>query len=270
MAKVLCKKCNKVSEYHFTDLSGEVESEIICDNCLPEVEHHHVKNLNKCATPDNEIVASYSKYGFIEKFDHEEGSLIEMINSNGEKIYRIDPTYKAIHNSFKRKFKLDDNSIHLYKNEYGDIYSILYMLYMEEPENFDHVYYGVEELEEHTDTWSAWLVVSDSLKETIKIIPKSMVYNVFSILAKRHESSELKDCMPLLYNTYEQNLTNKFSKNYRSMEEEMKFSLMDMFNKKPKPNWRDKQSKEDKEKRLKAAEEKRQRKALRRSNEKHL
>ena len=44
----------------------------------------------------------------------------------------------------------------------------------------------------------------------------------------------------------------------------MKFSLMDMFNKKPKPNWRDKQSKEDKEKRLKAAEEKRQRKLAKR------
>ena len=264
MAKVLCKKCNMVSEYHFTDLNGKIESEIICDVCLPEAENHHIKNLSMCATPDNKMVASYSKYGFIEKFDHEEGSLIEMTNDKGGKIFVLNPTYSAMHDSFKRKFKLDDNSIHLYKNEYGDIYSILYMLYMEEPENFDHVYYGVEELEEHTDTWSAWLVVSDSLKETIKVTPKSMVYNLFSIIAKRHESSELKDCMSLLYDIYEQDLTNKFSKNYRSIEEEMKFSLMDMFNKKPKPNWRDKQSKEDKEKRLKAAEEKRQKKLTKR------
>ena len=264
MAKILCKKCNTVSEYHFTDLNGIIESEIICDVCLPEAENHHIKNLSMCATPDNKMVASYSKYGFIEKFDHEEGSLIEMTNDKGGKIFVLNPTYSAMHDSFKRKFKLDYNSIHLYKNEYGDIYSILYMLYMEEPENFDHVYYGVEELEEHTDTWSAWLVVSDSLKETIKVTPKSMVYNSFSIIAKRHESSELKDCMSILYDIYEQDLTNKFSKNYRSIEEEMKFSLMDRFNKKPKPNWRDKQSKEDKEKRLKAAEEKRQRKLAKR------
>ena len=59
-------------------------------------------------------------------------------------------------------------------------------------------------------------------------------------------------------------ILRKFSKNYRSTEEEMQFSLMDRFNKKPKPNWRDKQSKEDKEKRLKAAEEKRQRKLAKR------
>ena len=264
MAKVLCKKCNTISEYHFTDLNGKIESEIICDVCLPEAENHHIKNLSMCATPDNKMVASYSKYGFIEKFDHEEGSLIEMTNDKGGKIFVLNPTYSAMHDSFKRKFKLDDNSIHLYKNEYGDIYSILYMLYMEEPENFDHVYYGVEELEEHTDTWSAWLVVSDSLKETIKVTPKSMVYNLLSILAKRHESGELKDCMSLLYNIYEQGLTNKFGENYRSMEEEMQFSLMDRFIKKPKPNWRDKQSKEDKEKRLKAAEEKRQKKLAKR------
>ena len=76
MAKVLCKKCNMVSEYYFTDLNGKIESEIVCDKCLPEVENHHVKNLSKFATPDNEVVASYSKCGFIDKFDHEDGSLI--------------------------------------------------------------------------------------------------------------------------------------------------------------------------------------------------
>ena len=70
--------------------------------------------------------------------------------------------------------------------------------------------------------------------------------------------------MPTLYSVYEQGISLKLNKNYRSLEEEMKFSIMDMFNKKPKPNWRDKQSKEDKEKRLKAAEEKRQKKLARR------
>lgn len=265
MLKVLCKKCKMVSEYHFTDLSSNnIESEIVCDKCLPEVKNHHVKNLSKFATPDNEVVARYSKYGFIEKFDHEDGSLIEMINDESEKIYKVSPTYSAMHDSFKRKHKLEDNSIHLYKNKYDDVYSILYMLYMEEPENFDHVHFGVEELTEQTDTWSAWLVISDSLKETLKNTPKSTVYNIFSIFAKRHESNELKDCMPILYSVYEQGISLKLNKNYRSLEEEMKFSIMDMFNKKPKPNWRDKQSKEDKEKRLKAAEEKRQRKLSKR------
>ena len=201
-----------------------------------------------------EEVISYSKGGYSVEYDHEKGCLD--ILENGE--YKVNSKYKDIYQNFKKKYYLDNNYTHLKNNTHSPLFSLLYRVYIEDPENFDSITYDVMELNYEEDLRDVWLVISDCLKDSFS--SNSTTYKLINYFANRFEVIETSKFINIL------NKVDLIREKSRQTNLDIDLLKEKMINMISKPHWKDTQSIEDKEKRLKAAEEKRQRKLAKGKN----
>lgn len=260
--KFICKQCNYICSTII-----EPNDEMVCPIC-EKLNKGYLYNINldNLITPTEEEkeVASYSKYGFIQPFDHEELSILTL-DVDGKISYKVNEVYKNFYNIFKQAYNINNNYTHMWMNKYNPAISLLYKIYTEEPENFSCLYYGLIELEDMEDLYDVYLCISDSLKDSYK--SNSVTYKRLCLEIKKltplSTSTFLKftDVATIIASRVGRQTGAKM--NLNQMEDIAALSKIILPVAKPNNKT---QSQEDRDAKLKAAEEKRVRKRLKRQN----
>ena len=262
MFKFICKECEKVGF-----IATPITERNMCERCKCKIEGVSEELLGEeiWPTSDELQVAGYSKYGYIDIYDHELGAVSTEIKENKEAVNYINHKYKYMYKLFRDKYNLNNHHTHLWKNTYDPIFSLVYKIFIDDQDNFDHPYSGLLELEDPDNLYDVWLCIADSLVDADN--SKSMTYKTLKHMACRFEPPTTRDFVELIEIINAKGVTygRQTSKSIASINSYSDF-LAEIYSKYilKKKTAKDKQTKEERDAKLKAAEEKRQRKLAKR------
>lgn len=207
---------------------GKNEIKMLCSKC--NTGHWHNEFTRTEPTEIDKEIALYSKYNMITPFDHESGALIKCEDSISE--YQVWDKYKALHYAFRDLFKTKhtDHISDFKKN----FFPLMYHVLMEDPMNFE--IHGTYQRTDWNDEYVVMLHMMDGC--TYEYESKSRTLNG---LMHKYGYKNLPGCdiIDAVLNPY-------------------------LFSKVQKPHWKDTQPIEEKNEKLRKAEEKRLRKQQRR------
>ena len=96
-------------EFKINGVVWKAKDEImmLCSECNTGI--WHGEWTKEYSTVEEDIVASYSKYGFIQPYDHEELSILTL-EVNGKISYKVNEVYKNFYSIFKQAYNINNNS----------------------------------------------------------------------------------------------------------------------------------------------------------------
>lgn len=205
------------------------EVKMLCSSCNCEEGWHNEFTRTEPTEIDKEI-ALYSEYNMITPFDHESGALIKCEDSISE--YQVWDKYRALHYVFRDLFKTKytDHISDFKKN----FFPLMYKVLMEDRMNF--LVHGTYERVDWNDEYDVLLHLRDGM-----VYENESKSNTFNGLIHKHGFKGLTgyDVIDAVLNPY-------------------------LFSKVIKPHWKDTQPEDEKNEKLRKAEEKRLRKQQRR------
>lgn len=209
---------------------GKNEIKMLCSECNTG-EHHNEFTKTEPTELDKEI-ALYSKYNMITPFDHESGALIKCDDTISE--YQVWDKYRALHYAFRDLFKTKytDHISDFKKN----FFPLMYHVLMEDRMNFE--VHGTYERTNWNDEYDVLLHLRDAM--TYEHESKSQTFNALMYKHGYNKNITGVDIIDAVLNPYF-------------------FSKIDS-----KPHWKETQPIEEKNEKLRKAEEKRLRKQQRR------
>lgn len=207
------------------------EIKMLCSECNNINGWHNEFTKTQPTELDKEI-ALYSKYNMITPFDHESGALIKCDDTISE--YQVWDKYRALHYAFRDLFKTKytDHISDFKKN----FFPLMYKILMEDRMNFE--VHGTYERTNWNDEYDVLLHLRDAM--TYENESKSQTFNALMYKHGYNKNITGVDIIDAVLNPYF-------------------FSKIDS-----KPHWKESQPIEEKNEKLRKAEEKRLRKQQRR------